>query len=215
MTRAPLLLATANAGKLAELREMLPGVAVCGLRDVGIDDLDEPADEYVANACAKALEASRRSGLVALADDSGLAVDALSGAPGAFSARYAGAHGDNAGNRALLLARMAHVPAALRGARFRCVLALADTAGPLGARALWRHGECRGSIGFEARGGGGFGYDPIFVPDGETRTMAELSSDEKHARSHRAMALRAMRPLLRGYLELRDAVATARRGALR
>jgi XTP/dITP diphosphohydrolase len=200
MTGRPLLLATANAGKLQELRELLPDLALVGLHDVGIDDLDEPADDYVTNAVAKALEASRRTGLPSLADDSGLAVDALSGAPGAFSARFAGTHGDNAANRALLLARLAGVPGSLRGARFRCVVALADTSGPLGGRVLWRHGECAGSIGFEARGTSGFGYDPLFIPEGGGATMAELPAAVKNALSHRGRAIRAVLPLLRGYL---------------
>ncbi len=200
MTSRPLLLATANPGKLVELRELLPGFTLVGLRDVGIDDLDEPADDYVTNAVAKALEASRRSGLASLADDSGLAVDALSGAPGAFSARFAGGHGDSARNRALLLERLAGVSAPMRGARFRCVVALADVAGPLGERTLWRHGECAGSIGFAAAGAGGFGYDPLFIPDGCGATMAELPAETKNSLSHRGRAIRAALPLLRGYL---------------
>ncbi len=201
MTVRPLLLATANAGKIRELRELLPDLTLVGLRDVGIDDLDEPADDYVTNAVAKALEASRRSGLPSLADDSGLAVDALSGAPGAFSARFAGSHGDSARNRALLLERLAGVPAPLRGARFRCVVALADARGRLGERALWRHGECAGSIAFEARGTSGFGYDPLFVPEGFEATMAELPGDVKNRLSHRGRAISAALPLLRSYLE--------------
>lgn len=196
-----LLLATANAGKVRELREMLPGFELVGLGDVGIDDLDEPADDYVANAVAKALEASARAGMPALADDSGLAVDALSGAPGAFSARFAGGHGDAAANRARLLAALAGVPEGRRGARFRCVVALADRAGPLGERAVWRHGDCAGSIAFEPRGEGGFGYDPLFVPEGSSLTMAELPAEEKHRRSHRGAALAAVLPFLRRYLQ--------------
>lgn len=209
MSPTPLLLASANAGKLVELREMLPGFALVGLRDVGIDDLDEPADDYVTNAIAKALEASRRSGLPSLADDSGLAVDALSGAPGAFSARFAGAHGDSAKNRALLLSRLEGVPVAARGARFRCVVALADVRGPLGERAVWRHGECAGSIGLEARGTSGFGYDPLFIPEGGDSTMAELPSETKNALSHRGRAIRAMLPTLRGYLAMRESSGIA------
>lgn len=215
MSAAPtLLLATANAGKVQELREMLTGFSLLNLRDVGIDDLDEPADDYVANAVAKALEASRRSGLPSVADDSGLAVDALSGAPGAYSARYAGGHGDNAANRARLLAALAGVPLAGRGARFRCVIAFADTTGPLGARVVWRHGECRGSIAFEARGSGGFGYDPLFVPEGTHLTMAELPAQEKHTRSHRGRGLRAIVPFVRGYFTAREGMARDRGTAL-
>lgn len=214
MTARTLLLASANKGKLVELRELLPTIHLVSLADVGIDDLDEPADDYVTNAVAKAREASLRSGLPALADDSGLAVDALSGAPGAFSARFGGTHGDNARNRATLLARLDGVPDALRGARFRCVVALADVRGPLGDRVPWRHADCAGSIAREARGGGGFGYDPLFVPAGDARTMAELPHDEKNARSHRGRAIRAMLPLLTRYLAACADVATRPLAAL-
>ncbi len=214
MNRPRLLLATANAGKLQELRELLPDFTLVSLRDVGIDDLDEPADDYVTNATAKALEASTRTGLPALADDSGLAVDALSGAPGAFSARYAGGHGDSAANRALLLARLAGIPPELRGARFRCVIAFADVLGPLGAQAVWRHGECRGAIALAPRGDGGFGYDPLFVPEGGDRTMAELPAAEKHLRSHRGRSLQAIVPFVRTYLRTRENLAPNGRAAL-
>jgi XTP/dITP diphosphohydrolase len=201
VTARALLLATANPGKLRELRELLDGLTVLGLRDVGIvDDLPETADTFLGNATQKAVEAARRSGLPCLADDSGLCVDALDGAPGVFSARFAGRHGDDEANRALLLARLADVADDLRTARFRCVLALADEAGALAGRVLHAEGECAGTITRAARGGGGFGYDPIFAPAGEARTMAELPSSVKHALSHRGAALRSMLPTLRGYL---------------
>ncbi len=203
MSAVRLLLATANPGKLRELRGLLADVPVVGLADVGIADLDEPADDFVTNAVAKAWEASKQSGLPALADDSGLAVDALGGAPGVFSARYAGRHGDDAGNRALLLERMAAVSEGLRGARFRCVMALADVLGPLGARTVWVQGACAGSIAQAARGAGGFGYDPLFIVAGLGRTMAELGADEKARRSHRGRATEAMLPVLRRYLAAR------------
>jgi XTP/dITP diphosphohydrolase len=195
-----LLLATANPGKLRELRELLTGLRVIGLADVGIDDLPETADTFRGNAAQKATEAARRTGLPCLADDSGLCVDALDGAPGVFSARFAGRHGDDAANRALLLQRLVDVPDALRTASFRCVLALADSAGALGAEVLYEEGECVGSIARAPRGDGGFGYDSLFVPAGEARTMAELPSAAKHALSHRGAALRAMLPRLRAYL---------------
>lgn len=200
MTARPLLLATANRGKLRELRELLSDLTVLGLHDVGIDDLPETADTFLGNATQKAVEASRRTGLPCLADDSGLCVDALDGAPGVYSARFSGRHGDDEANRALLLARLRDVPDALRIARFRCVLALADEAGALGARVLHAEGECPGVIVRSPRGEGGFGYDPLFVPAGDTRTMAELPSEVKHSLSHRGAALRAMLPTLRGYL---------------
>ena len=214
MSGPTLVLATANRGKLQELREMLPDLALLSLRDVGIDDLDEPADDYVANAVAKAYEATARCGLPCLADDSGLAVDALSGAPGAFSARYAGAHGDSAANRARLLRELAGVPDGARGARFRCVVAFADASGPLGARVVWRHGECRGHIARAPRGEGGFGYDPLFVPEGGSLTMAELPASEKHQISHRGRALTALVPFVRAYLHKRENLARARGAAI-
>lgn len=195
-----MLLATANPGKLRELRELLSDLRVLGLRDVGIDDLPETADTFLGNATQKAVEAARLTGLPCLADDSGLCVDALGGAPGVLSARFAGGHGDDAANRALLLDRLATVADDLRSARFRCVLALADQAGPLRSEVLHAEGECRGSIARAPRGDGGFGYDALFVPVGETRTMAELPSSTKHSLSHRGAALRAMLPALRGYL---------------
>lgn len=213
----PLLLATSNVGKLREFRELLADrceLSLLSLRDVGIDALDEPTDDYVSNASAKALEASQRTGFPALADDSGLAVDVLAGAPGAFSARFAGMHGDARGNRALLLARLAGVPSARRGARFRCVIAFADVTGPLGKGTLWRQGECRGHIGYVERGEGGFGYDSIFVPEGSDRTLAELAPADKHALSHRGRALRAIAPFLLGYLSTREMLAVDGRGAL-
>ena len=201
MSPRPLLLATANAGKLRELRELLGELAVVGLREVGItDDLPETADSFLGNATQKAVEAARRSGLPCLADDSGLCVDALGGAPGVFSARYAGRHGDDAANRDLLLARMADVADELRAARFRCVLVLADRGGPLGERVIATEGACEGRIARAPRGDGGFGYDPLFVPAGGALTMAELPSAAKHALSHRGAALRAMLPMLRAYL---------------
>ena len=200
MSARPLLLATANPGKLRELREMLGDMAVIGLADVGIDDLPETADTFLGNATQKAVEAARRTGLVCLADDSGLCVDALHGAPGVFSARFAGRHGDDAANRALLLERLRDVADDLRTARFRCVLALADAAGALESRVLHAEGECHGSITRTPRGDGGFGYDALFVPIGETRTMAELPSSSKHQLSHRGAALRGMLPILRAYL---------------
>ncbi len=205
MTDGPsLLLATHNPGKMRELGALLTGVRVLGLRDVGIDDLDEPFDTFVDNAVAKAVAASTLTGLPALADDSGLCVDALGGAPGVFSARFAGPHGDDAANRALLLARLGGVAGPDRGAEFRCVLALADVAGPLGpAGVVLVSGRCRGAIVEAPRGAGGFGYDPLFVPEGQGLTMAELSEADKHARSHRGQAVGRMLPVVRGYMASR------------
>lgn len=199
MSARRVLLATNNAGKRAEFALLLPDVEFVTLREVGIDDLDEPHADYVSNAVAKAREASRRSGLAALADDSGLAVDVLGGAPGVFSARFGGAHGDDIANRRRLLASLEGVEDARRGARFRCVLALADESGPLAGRVALAQGIVEGAIAQAARGAGGFGYDPLFIPLGDHRTLAELDEREKNARSHRGAAVRAMAPTLRAY----------------
>ncbi|MEZ4391969.1 MAG: non-canonical purine NTP pyrophosphatase [Polyangiales bacterium] len=193
------LLATNNHGKRAEFLALLPGVELVSLREVGIGELDEPHADFVSNAAAKAREASRRSGLPSLADDSGICVDALAGAPGVFSARFGGAHGDDAENRRRLLLALAGVPAARRGARFRCALALADVAGALGDRVLLAQGTVEGFVAAAPRGAGGFGYDPLFVPLGGDRTLAELDDAQKSALSHRGIAARAIAPVLASY----------------
>jgi XTP/dITP diphosphohydrolase len=195
-----LVVASQNHGKLAELAALAAGLP---LELVPIDQLrggwsiDEPGQTFEENAAHKARAAAEACGLVALADDSGLEVDALSGAPGVRSARFAGLPRSDERNNAKLLAALAEVPLERRSARFRCVLALAH---PDGAVQLAR-GSCVGRIALLPRGSGGFGYDPLFVVDGaEGRTMAELASNEKNRFSHRARALAALRPLL---LELR------------
>jgi XTP/dITP diphosphohydrolase len=197
------VLATGNAGKRAEFAEMLPDLSLLTLRDIGVEDIPEPHADFVRNAAVKARACAARSGLPALADDSGLAVDALLGAPGVFSARFGGAHGDDAGNRRRLLDALRDVPASRRGARFRCVLVLADPHGPLGDEVLVAQGLVEGCITDAPRGSGGFGYDPLFVPLGFSRTMAEMSGEEKSVRSHRGRAVRAMAPSLRSYLTRR------------
>lgn len=192
-----LLLATRNPGKLVELRRMLVGVE--GLDVVGLTDVPEYPDApetgatFAENALAKAQDAARATGLPSVADDSGLAVDALNGMPGVLSARWSGRHGDDRANLELLLAQIADVPDERRGAAFVCAAALV---GPDGAETVV-HGEWTGAIVRAPRGTNGFGYDPIFVPDGETRTSAELSDHEKDASSHRARALHALLPALR------------------
>lgn len=205
MTAPTLLVATANQGKLRELRELLQSFSLLSLKDVGIDDLDEPGADYRSNAIAKALEASRRAGMIALADDSGLEVDALGHAPGWFSARFGGAHGRDAANRETLLRAMHGVPEALRGARFRCCVAVADVRGPLGARVLVGMGTCGGRVLDAPRGAGGFGYDPLLVPDGYEHTLAELDERIKNAISHRAQAIHEIAPALRAYFAHRAA----------
>jgi len=193
------LLATANVHKLAELRRLLAADGVTGLTVLGLPDLgryQEPVEDgatFEDNALIKARAAAAASGLPALADDSGLCVDALNGMPGVLSARWCGRHGADAANLELVLAQVADVPDARRGAQFDCAAALVL---PLGAEHVLR-ASWRGTLVRAARGVNGFGYDPIFVPAGETRTSAELDPDEKDARSHRAKALRAMLPRLR------------------
>ncbi|MFO0556761.1 MAG: RdgB/HAM1 family non-canonical purine NTP pyrophosphatase [Polyangiales bacterium] len=194
-----LLVATANQGKLRELRELLQGFSLVSLKDVGIDDLDEPGADYRSNAVAKAREASKRAGMIALADDSGLEVDALGHAPGWFSARFGGTHGRDAANRETLIAAMRGVGEALRGARFRCCVAVADVRGALGDRVLVGLGTCGGRVITEPRGTGGFGYDPLLIPEGFTQTLAELDESVKNAISHRAKAIADVAPALRAY----------------
>ena len=193
-----LLLASRNAGKLAELQRMLSavgGLAVIGLADVReFPEAPETGATFAENALAKARDATAATGLAAVADDSGLAVDALNGMPGVLSARWSGRHGDDVANTELLLAQLRDVPDERRGAAFVCAAALVL---PDGTETVV-HGEWRGRIARAARGAGGFGYDPIFVPDGEPRTSAELSPQEKDAASHRGRALRALLPHLSG-----------------
>ncbi len=193
MTR--LLLATRNAGKLAELRRLLasavPGVEVVGLRDVPeYPEAPETGATFAENALLKAREAVRYTGLPAVADDSGIAVDALNGMPGVLSARWSGRHGDDPANTALLLAQLADVPDDRRGAAFVCAAALVT---PDGAEHVLER-QWRGRVVHEPRGTNGFGYDPVFVPDGLEVTSAELEPTEKDARSHRGQAFAALVP---------------------
>lgn len=189
-----LLLATRNAGKLVELRRMLSGFEVVGLADVPeFPEVPETGATFAENALAKAQDAATTTGLAAVADDSGLAVDALNGMPGVFSARWSGRHGDDRANLELLLAQLGDVPDGRRGAAFVCAAALVV---PGGAETVV-HGEWTGAIVRAPRGTNGFGYDPVFVPDGADRTSAELAAAEKDAVSHRARALAALLPHLR------------------
>jgi len=197
MTRV--LLASRNAKKLAELQRILgPHVTVLGLGDVPpYDEEPETGATFEENAAAKAVQAARETGEISLADDSGLAVDALNGMPGVLSARWSGRHGDDPANTALLLAQIADVPDERRGAAFVCALALAVPGGEV----RLKYGEWRGRIVREPRGSNGFGYDPVFVPAesdaaGDGRTSAELAPAEKDALSHRGRALAMMLPEL-------------------
>jgi XTP/dITP diphosphohydrolase len=192
-----LLLATRNAGKLAELQRLLatavPGVEVVGLRDVPeYPEAPETGATFEENALLKAREAVRYTGLPAVADDSGLAVDALNGMPGVLSARWSGRHGDDAANTALLLGQLADVPDERRGGAFVCAAALVT---PDGVEHVLER-QWRGTVVREPRGTNGFGYDPVFVPTGLDRTSAELVPAEKDARSHRGQAFAALVPVL-------------------
>ena len=183
-----ILAATGNDHKLRELREILRprGLCVLGARDVdGLPDVIEDGDTFVANAVKKAVTVAREKGYRVLADDSGLEVLALKGEPGVRSARYAGKHGDDAGNTRKLLCNLGRERD--RRARFVCVIAVATPDGEVKTV----EGEVRGVIIGQPRGRNGFGYDPVFLPDGYTQTFAELPSEVKNGISHRANALRA------------------------
>jgi XTP/dITP diphosphohydrolase len=208
MTARPrLLIATHSAHKLAELRELLQleHGELIGLDEAGIEDEpDETGTTFETNARIKARFGARRTGLPTLADDSGLQVDALDGAPGVRTRRYAGPDATDADNNAKLLAALDGLPPERRGARYVCVLALAlpePIAGPNDAVPIRTvRGTTRGRIATEPRGSGGFGYDPIFEPEGEPpggRTFGQWSAAEKHAVSHRGRAARRMTPILR------------------
>lgn len=187
------VLATRNPGKTEELRRILApyGVELVGL-DPGFEPGPETAPDFRGNALAKAREAATHTGLPSVADDSGLAVDALNGMPGVLSARWAGRHGDDAANLDLLLGQIADVPGERRTARFVCAAAAVLPDG----RELVVEETMAGRIIDAPRGRNGFGYDPIFVPDGQTRTSAQLSPEDKDAISHRGKAFRALAPLL-------------------
>jgi XTP/dITP diphosphohydrolase len=189
--------ASRNRKKLAELRRVLDGAGVAltllSLDDVeAFDEAPETGATFEENALAKARDAFRASGLPSVADDSGLEVDALNGMPGVLSARWSGWHGADLANTGLLLAQMTDVPDERRGAAFVSACALVSTAGEVVVRGVWP-----GRIVREPRGEGGFGYDPVFLPSGSSRTAAELTPDEKDAESHRGRALAGLLPALR------------------
>jgi len=187
-----LLLASNNPGKVRQLRAILPSeVRVVTMDDLGLPEPVEDGATFAENANIKALAGARASGLLTLADDSGLEVEALGGQPGVRSARFASENPTENENIDLLLSRLAHTPHDRRQARFVCVLSLAHASGVLATAT----GTVPGTIGFERRGSNGFGYDPVFLMD-DGRTMAEISPDEKNAVSHRSLALREMLPSL-------------------
>jgi XTP/dITP diphosphohydrolase len=195
-----LLLASANRGKLRELRAILEGLPVelVGLDDAGAGEppeVEETGDTFLENALLKARAYADWSGLAAVADDSGLEVDALGGAPGVRSARYAGQGASDRANLDKLLAELNGVLPERRTARFRCTAVLVDpAAGEWHAEAAWE-----GRLLAAPRGTGGFGYDPVFVPDGWDRTSAEVDQATKDAASHRGKAFRALRPAIEAW----------------
>lgn len=200
MTRR-LILATRNADKVTELRAILTGAGL-DVELVGADafpevpDVKETGVTFAENALLKAHALARATGLPAVADDSGLCVDVLGGAPGIFSARWAGAHGDDRANLELLLAQLADIDDAHRAAHFACAAALAL---PDGTERVVE-GRLTGTLRHAPSGTGGFGYDPVLQPDGDTRTCAELTAAEKNAISHRGQAFRALLPVVRELL---------------
>jgi XTP/dITP diphosphohydrolase len=203
MALARVVLATGNAGKVAEMRRILLECA-CPTTLLGLVDVvryPEPPETgatFAENALLKARACSDATGLPAIADDSGLTVDALNGMPGIFSARWSGRHGDDAANLGLVLGQLADVPDERRGAGFVCAAALVLPDDVRGDRPTEQvvGAEWRGTLVREPRGSHGFGYDPIFVPAGEQRTSAELAPAEKDARSHRGQAFRLLAALL-------------------
>lgn len=189
MPAEPLVLATRNAAKLRELARILGDqVPLAGLDAFpGAPDVPESGATFEENALLKARAIAEYTHLPAVADDSGLCVDALNGMPGVLSARWAGGHGDDKANLDLVLAQVADVPDTRRGARFVCAAALVD-----GAREVVVTGTVAGRLTRERRGSGGFGYDPIFLPDGFEETTAEMTPEAKDAISHRGRAFRAL-----------------------
>lgn len=191
-----LVLASSNRGKLVEMREVLTGldIELVAQSELRVDDADETGATFIENAILKARHAARLTGLPALGDDSGICVDALAGAPGLYSARYAGAHGDSGANIAKLLAALRDVAEPLRTAHFHCTIALlrsADDPAPLLAEGRWY-----GRILTAPRGANGFGYDPVFFDPALGRGAAELDALTKNRISHRGQALTRLRATL-------------------
>jgi XTP/dITP diphosphohydrolase len=190
------VIASTNPGKIAEVRRILDGVPLrlVSREEVGgWPEIEETGSTFLANALLKARAVAGFTGRAALADDSGIEVDALDGAPGIHSARFAGPDATDEENNGRLVAALDGIAPEQRTARYRCVVVLVTPEG----EEIAGVGSCEGRIALEPRGSGGFGYDPWFVPEGESRTMAELSAEEKHAISHRGKALRGLAEQLR------------------
>lgn len=193
-----LVLSTRNAHKVVEVRRILQAegrddLDVVGLEGFEVPDVVEDETTFAGNALLKARAAAQVTGLAAIADDSGIEVDALNGMPGIFSARWAGRHGDDVANLDLLLAQVDDVPEPRRGASFVCAAVLVRPDGS----SVVEQGIVRGRILRERRGNNGFGYDPVFVPEGHDRTTAQMSETEKDSLSHRGRAFRALAQHLR------------------
>jgi XTP/dITP diphosphohydrolase len=194
-----LLLATRNQHKKQELAAMLEGLDIEVLTLDDVPELPEVVEDgatFSENARKKALSTARASGYICLADDSGLEVNALNGQPGVYSARFAGPRADDRMNNEKLVAMLREIAPDQRAARFVCVIAIADPQGKVQVV----EGECPGSITLDAKGSAGFGYDPLFIPDGCQQTFAELGAEEKNRISHRGQALKKALPLIRGFV---------------
>lgn len=200
METIDVVIATRNSGKLREIRQILAplGLKILSLRDFPeIPEIVEDGQTFEENAVKKAAAAARQTGRIAIADDSGLAVDALQGRPGVFSSRYAGENATDADRYLKLLKEMARVPKGRRGAAFLCALAVASPEGKVEIV----EGECRGEIASSPQGAQGFGYDPVFFLPELGRTMAELEPEGKNRISHRARALEKLKKVLPNFLK--------------
>lgn len=196
-----LVVASRNKGKIAEINRLIDAakleIELRSVAEFDLPDVEETGASFEENALLKARTIARATGHPAIADDSGLAVDALNGAPGIYSARWSGVHGDDGANISKLLSDINEVPAEKRTGRFVAVIALALPSG----KEMTTRGELPGTIRFEPAGSNGFGYDPIFQPEGDTRTLAEMAPEAKDAISHRARALRELAPKIGSFLE--------------
>lgn len=190
-----LLIASNNEGKIKEVKEIFAGLnyTIISMKDLGVNiQVIEDQPDFAGNSFKKASEVSRITGEIVLADDSGLEVKSLKGQPGVFSARFAGINANDDQNNRKLLSLMKKIPERKRGARFRCVITVYLPGGTY----LQTEGICPGKIGYMPMGEGGFGYDPVFIPDGFNKSMAELTVEEKNNISHRAFAIKAMLVLM-------------------
>ena len=190
---ATLVIATRNKGKIAEIARILSvdsGIQIRSVAEFDLADIEETGTTFEENAALKAVTVARATGFAALADDSGLEVDALNGAPGIFSARFAGSHGDDQANNEKLLAELASVAPNKRSARFVAVIAVAKPDGST----IMERGELLGEIALSLRGENGFGYDPLFLPQGSAKTLGEFEPGRKDEISHRAKALAEIAP---------------------